>query len=86
MRIAWITDIHLDFLSPGGVEAFLGRLRAEEPEAVLVGGDIGTASTFPTFLTTMAEWLERPIYFVLGNHDFYGGSIEEVRLIHLVGT
>jgi hypothetical protein len=25
------------------------------------------------------NWVQRPVYFVLGNHDFYHGSIAEVR-------
>jgi predicted MPP superfamily phosphohydrolase len=79
MRIAWLTDIHLEFLSPPGVEAFFTRLLAEDPEAVLVGGDTGTAPTFSRFLWRMEERLQRPIYFVLGNHDYYGGSIRQVR-------
>lgn len=79
MRIAWLTDIHLEFLSHGEVDAFFESLLAEDPEAVLVGGDTGTATTFSRFLSGMEERLQRPIYFVLGNHDFYGGSIPEVR-------
>lgn len=30
-------------------------------------------------LEKMAAVVDRPIYFVLGNHDYYGGSIAEVR-------
>jgi 3',5'-cyclic-AMP phosphodiesterase len=79
LRIAWLTDIHLEFLSHGEVDAFFERLSAHDPEAVLVGGDTGTAATLSRFLSGMEERLQRPIYFVLGNHDFYGGSIREVR-------
>jgi len=49
------------------------------PDAVFVGGDIGEADSFAGFLRRLVELLELPVYFVLGNHDFYRGSIIEVR-------
>jgi 3',5'-cyclic AMP phosphodiesterase CpdA len=79
MRIAWLTDIHLDHLSAGQREAFYGTVVAVGPDAVLVGGDIGHASTFRPFLRELADAIRRPVYFVLGNHDYYGGAISEVR-------
>ena len=32
-------------------------------------------------LTMIADSLDKPVYFVLGNHDYYGGSIAGVRRI-----
>jgi predicted phosphohydrolase len=49
------------------------------PNAVLIGGDIGEAPTFATYLEDVASALNLPIYFVLGNHDYYKGSIAAVR-------
>jgi len=46
---------------------------------VLIGGDIGQAETFPGHLTRLAALLDRPIYFVLGNHDFYGSSLAQTQ-------
>jgi hypothetical protein len=46
---------------------------------LLVGGDTGEADSVTVFLAEMEDALCIPIYFVLGNHDFYGGSIEGVR-------
>ncbi len=79
MRVAWLTDIHLDHLSREERQEFYGTLTGAHPDALLVGGDIGNALTFASFLREMAERLGRPIYFVLGNHDCYGGAIAEVR-------
>jgi len=79
MRIAWLTDIHLNFLSRDDAEDFFTQIRAEQPDAILLTGDIGEARNVVVWLERMDRELQRPIYFVLGNHDFYGGSIEAVR-------
>jgi 3',5'-cyclic AMP phosphodiesterase CpdA len=77
MRATWLTDLHLDFLNAGALSRFLGRVREQAPDVLLVTGDTGEGRTFPRFV----ELLQRiaPTYFVLGNHDFYRSSIEEAR-------
>jgi 3',5'-cyclic AMP phosphodiesterase CpdA len=79
MRLAWATDIHLNFLSPSQVDDFAWKIASTEPDALLLTGDIAEAPTVQDYLLELAAHLERPIYFVLGNHDFYRGSIAEVR-------
>ncbi len=78
MRLAWLTDIHLDFVGDGGA-ALWRKVASANPDAVLVTGDIAVAATVRSSLERAAVALGRPIYFVLGNHDFYGGSIAGVR-------
>src|SRR2546427_2173378 len=78
-RLVWVTDIHLNFISVAEVEAFCNHIASARPDAVLVGGDIGEAPDVATYLQILADRLERPIYFVLGNHDFYFGSIAHMR-------
>jgi Icc protein len=77
--LAWLTDIHLNFLEPPEVAAFLDRVRATEAEAILLTGDVSDARDVVRRLDQMDAAIGRPIYFVLGNHDYYGGSIETVR-------
>lgn len=79
MRFAWLTDIHLNFLEPMARRAFYASVREETPDAVLVGGDIGEGPKLSAYLLEMERAFGVPIYFVLGNHDFYGGSIARVR-------
>ncbi len=79
MRVAWLTDIHLNFLRPGALRIFFDRLAKQTFDAVLVGGDIGEAQSVAGYLAAMADALRVPIYFVLGNHDFYRSSIGETR-------
>jgi hypothetical protein len=78
-RLAWLTDIHLEFLEPDERLAFVDQLTEFMPDIVLLGGDTGIASNFASFLQIIEMRLACPIYFVLGNHDFYRGSIAEVR-------
>jgi predicted MPP superfamily phosphohydrolase len=79
VKIAWITDIHLNFVDDDGIEKFCQTMLSAEPAALLVGGDIGEAPTVQAYLEILENRLQRPIYFVLGNHDFYQSTIAEVR-------
>ena len=74
-RLAWLTDIHLNFLHPLRARAFLASLADTEADAFLIGGDIGEATDISQHLNALAHRLQRPIFFTLGNHDFYRGSI-----------
>jgi Icc-related predicted phosphoesterase len=78
-RVAWITDIHLDFLDEEARDAFYAVVDDENADAILLGGDITTALDLQPVLRAMAARIRAPIYYVLGNHDFYRGSIAEVR-------
>jgi len=78
-RVAWLSDIHLNFLADNEVEAFLDEVHSTEPDAVLIGGDVAEARDVCEYLTRIARAVSCHIYFVLGNHDFYFGSIAQVR-------
>jgi len=78
-RIAWLTDIHLNFLSRPAEAAFLDEIADVRADAFLLGGDIGEAPDVADYLERIAARWERPIYFVLGNHDYYHGSLADVR-------
>ena len=78
-RVVWLTDIHLNFLSPVESRRFLDNVAAAQPEVLLIGGDIAEAPDLAQQLNLIAESLDCPVYFVLGNHDYYFGSIRQVR-------
>ncbi len=80
MRLAWLTDIHLNFVDAIRFRDFLASIR-ERADAVVISGDIAESRDVCHYLRTIAEVLQEPIYFVLGNHDFYRGSIPQVRRI-----
>jgi Icc protein len=78
-RVAWLTDLHLNFVAPREVDRFLMRVEAERPDWVLIGGDIGEAHDVARYLRRIKSRVSCQIAFVLGNHDFYRGSIARVR-------
>lgn len=78
-KVAWLTDIHLNFVDPDRQAGFYQSILDSAPDAVLVGGDIAEGPDVCRFLRQMESALEIPIYFVLGNHDFYRSSIGHVR-------
>lgn len=79
LRAAWITDIHLDFVEDDEISRFLDTILQADPDVVFLTGDIGVAESVGGLLDRMDRVLARPIYFVLGNHDFYGNAIDSVR-------
>jgi predicted MPP superfamily phosphohydrolase len=79
MKLAWLTDIHLEFIQPQQIDPFGRTLLAHAPDALLITGDIATAPLLGDTLRRLEDIFQRPTYFVLGNHDFYGSSIDAVR-------
>ena len=79
MRLIWVTDIHLNFVNEDGANAFAQAIRNQAPQVLLVGGDIAEAHDVEHWLRWLVKAVEVPVYFVLGNHDYYRGSIAGVR-------
>jgi Icc-related predicted phosphoesterase len=79
MRAIWLTDLHLNFAAAGPRREFYQSLRACAADAILLGGDIAEAPSLAQYLAELEAATEQPIYFVLGNHDFYGSSFAAVR-------
>jgi predicted phosphodiesterase len=79
MRLAWATDIHLNFARPRERQAFEQQLGAQQADALVITGDIAEAPDFDLYLNRLAARFAKPIYYVLGNHDFYRSTIAETR-------
>jgi len=78
MKLIWLSDLHLEFVGAFQFRTFLEQVVAEKPDAVLITGDISNGRMIEYHLGLLADMVPYPIYFVLGNHDFYLGSIAEV--------
>ena len=76
-----MTDLHLSFLRPPARISFLDSLRSSFPDVVLITGDTGEAKNFQDYLAEIASVTGAPVYFVLGNHDFFGASIDQTRTL-----
>ncbi len=79
MQYAWLTDPHFDFLNPSTISQFAREVSEAEVEGLFITGDIAVASQLEQLLTGLDKFLPFPIYFVLGNHDYYGSSIAATR-------
>lgn len=81
MRLTWATDVHLNFVDAAHARnRFCAAIRQQSPDALLLGGDIAEAPSLVSWLSVLSDTLPGlPIYFVLGNHDYYHGEIAAVR-------
>jgi Icc-related predicted phosphoesterase len=78
-KAIWLSDIHLNFLKEEGIVSFLASLKNTYSDSVWISGDIAQADTLIEYLSIIESEIKRSIYFVLGNHDYYLGSFDEVR-------
>lgn len=79
-KIAFASDIHLNVCNSNRIEDFCNSLLVHQPSHIVIAGDISEADTVGDDLDQMEKYCNgTPILFVLGNHDFYNGSISRVR-------
>jgi predicted MPP superfamily phosphohydrolase len=79
MAIAWATDMHLDSVEHSDAVRFCAVVRESRVNALLISGDIADSSSVVRWLEFLDSHLEMPIYFVLGNHDYYGSSVQTME-------
>ena len=68
MRLHILSDLHLEFVpfTPPAVEA----------DAVILAGDVGTGRNGLKWI--LQTFLDRPVIYVLGNHEFYGQKLQKL--------
>lgn len=72
--IAWVTDIHLNCVAdPGRVGEMLAHTGAD---LAIVTGDISEPASLAFDLDRMTSKFGLPIFFVLGNHDYWDADME----------
>lgn len=86
MKLGFATDIHLDAWCLPNVDKKgypeqrrRGALLAADQDALVIGGDISTGEKFKDHFTAFCEGAKIPVYFVLGNHDFWDAPESVVR-------
>ncbi len=80
-KIGWATDIHLSVCNDTTRQIFYHDVRSAGLDQLWLGGDIGEADNIESLLSELITQVETPVAFVLGNHDFYFGSIQDVRAL-----
>jgi len=79
-KYAWASDIHLDHLfGESDIAAFAVKLTERDVDGVIITGDISSAKKLTQHLRIIEWTVQRPVYFVCGNHDFWYSSIAKVR-------
>ena len=73
----WISDAHLDAIETP--KPFFELIQAHTPDLLLIGGDLANGHETDRLLKEIDRLFSIPIYFVLGNHDFYTRSIEKTK-------
>lgn len=89
MIVSWCTDIHLNHAPKEERNNFAQQLVGQNPDIILVGGDISAGSLLHddlVWLDSLAISIDKPLAFVLGNHDYYLKSINYVENILIPET
>lgn len=79
MKIAYTSDIHLNFLSYQRRLKLYTEIENLKADTLLIAGDIGESNGLVNYLTELQNHVTAPVCFVLGNHDFYKGSIQQTQ-------
>lgn len=79
MKLIWASDVHLNFLHNEEDlrnEFYLQLKEAGDANSViLLTGDIAEGENVAKYVEEMTNKTGKSVYFVLGNHDFYGSSV-----------
>lgn len=82
MNFSWASDIHLNFISEQSRFYFYDIFKDYPSDNILITGDIADAEYTYSYLAELALHLKdtsKTVYFVLGNHDYYHGSVPDYR-------
>jgi len=78
LRLVMLSDLHLGYHNPKAeLCRWVDLINAEQPDLVLIAGDIIDMSIRPLVEENMAEDFRRiqaPVYACLGNHEYYTGE------------
>ena len=78
IKIVLMSDLHLGYHNrKAEFRRWVDMINAEQPDLILIGGDIIDISVRPLLEENVAEEFHRlkaPIYACLGNHEYYSGE------------
>jgi predicted MPP superfamily phosphohydrolase len=83
LRIVVVSDLHLgNIVGKRHLRRLLARMNQLQPDLILLPGDVIDDSIEPFVRNQLADLLgllkaKYGVYAVLGNHEYYGGHIEE---------
>jgi predicted phosphohydrolase len=75
-KYLWLTDTHL---KPWSRKKLIEIIMNDKSRGIFLTGDISYGLVLFDDLRFLAKHARRPIYFVLGNHDYHFSSIEKTH-------
>ena len=63
MKLAWLTDIHLNFLDADERKRLYQEVINTKCDGVLISGDIAEAPSIKNILQELVIFIKKPIYF-----------------------
>jgi len=81
--LAWATDTHFDHTinEPWLLTGFVNSIQRQGAQGLLLTGDISSGVFIRDHLVALQKGLgpDFPIWYILGNHDYYNNGIQDVR-------
>lgn len=81
MKIAFCSDLHLNHTEKSAKVKLAKEIKDSDCDIVVCAGDIAESNSLENELVYLEKWFEKPFYFVLANHDYYGGSFYYTKQI-----
>ncbi len=89
LKLVLVSDLHLGYHNRrADLHRWLTMLKAENPDAILIGGDIIDGSYRPVAEELMADEFRSlgiPVIACLGNHDYYTGLSADLQFCREAG-
>lgn len=84
MKLQILSDTHNEFLraptwTNSSTPLWGGRIPVTDADIVILAGDIDIGAEGVTWATQESERLQKPIIYVPGNHEYYGGELTSIR-------
>lgn len=80
--IKWLSDVHLNFYREREKRIELyKKINNGRFDSIIITGDLAECESLLDILYELKDKIKKPIYYVLGNHDFYEGSKTEAITI-----
>jgi len=81
-KMGWVTDLHIDHCTKESKTALYNEIKAARLDGLVVTGDITTAKDMSNHIYELADCMApKDLFFVLGNHDYWGSSLYKVRRV-----
>lgn len=89
VKVVMISDVHVGYHNrKDELERWISLINKENPDLVLVAGDIIDGSIRAVREQHMDEdfrKIKAPVYAILGNHEYYSGREESIKFYHDAG-